>query len=322
MHLVAPGWNAIGAGEPALPGIALGHNDASRFGFTIVGIDQQDLYVERLNPAESGPNTGIAARGSRMEIERQPIRVKGGASPDRGTALHRARPRDPRGPRAASRLRAAMGGERAGRRRAIWPALAVARASNWSEFLGAMERYKVPSENIVYADTWMATSAGRPRAWRPSARTGPACFPCPARPASTNGAGFRRLAELPRLYNPPAHFIATANHNILPRRLPHPLGYEWAHAVPLPAHPRDAHRAPQILGRRISSACSRTWSRCRRAASRRWCGDGTAARGRARQMVDMLLAWDCRITAQSPEALLYELWIARLPEALLARGWA
>ena len=27
VHLVAPGWDAIGAGEPALPGIALGHNE-------------------------------------------------------------------------------------------------------------------------------------------------------------------------------------------------------------------------------------------------------------------------------------------------------
>ena len=31
--------------------------------------------------------------------------------------------------------------------------LAVARASNWNEFEAAMDRYKVPSENIVYADT-------------------------------------------------------------------------------------------------------------------------------------------------------------------------
>ncbi|HEY1214658.1 MAG TPA: penicillin acylase family protein, partial [Bryobacteraceae bacterium] len=50
VHLVAPGWNVIGAGEPALPGIALGHNEDVAFGFTIVGIDQQDLYVEKLNP--------------------------------------------------------------------------------------------------------------------------------------------------------------------------------------------------------------------------------------------------------------------------------
>jgi hypothetical protein len=51
VHLVAPGWNVIGAGEPALPGVALGHNEQIGFGFTIVGIDQQDLYVEKLNPA-------------------------------------------------------------------------------------------------------------------------------------------------------------------------------------------------------------------------------------------------------------------------------
>ena len=43
VHLVAPGWNAIGAGEPALPGIALGHNESIGFGFTIVNIDQMDL---------------------------------------------------------------------------------------------------------------------------------------------------------------------------------------------------------------------------------------------------------------------------------------
>ncbi|MEP7367242.1 MAG: penicillin acylase family protein, partial [Acidobacteriota bacterium] len=49
VHLVGPGWNAFGAGEPALPGIALGHNEEIGYGFTIVNIDQCDLYVEKLN---------------------------------------------------------------------------------------------------------------------------------------------------------------------------------------------------------------------------------------------------------------------------------
>src|SRR4029079_5271994 len=51
VHLVGPGWNAVGAGETALPGIALGHNENIAFGFTIAGIDQQYLYVEKVNPA-------------------------------------------------------------------------------------------------------------------------------------------------------------------------------------------------------------------------------------------------------------------------------
>src|SRR6516162_739259 len=54
VHLIAPGWNVIGAGEPALPGIAAGHNEHIAWGFTIFGLDQQDLYLAKLNPADAG----------------------------------------------------------------------------------------------------------------------------------------------------------------------------------------------------------------------------------------------------------------------------
>ncbi len=27
VHLVAPGWNVIGGGEPVLPGVSIGHNE-------------------------------------------------------------------------------------------------------------------------------------------------------------------------------------------------------------------------------------------------------------------------------------------------------
>ena len=45
VHLVAPGLDVIGAGEPALPGISIGHNGTIAFGLTIFAIDQEDLYV-------------------------------------------------------------------------------------------------------------------------------------------------------------------------------------------------------------------------------------------------------------------------------------
>ena len=82
VHLVGPGWNAIGAGEPALPGIALGHNENIAFGFTIVGIDQQDLYVEKVNPAN--PNE-YRYRGAWKKFETR-------AAADRGEGSGGARP--------------------------------------------------------------------------------------------------------------------------------------------------------------------------------------------------------------------------------------
>src|SRR5678810_458369 len=79
VHLVAPGWNVIGAGEPALPGVAIGHNDHSAWGLTIFGADQQDLYLEQLNPTnplEYKTESGWAA----MRVERETIHVKGADS--------------------------------------------------------------------------------------------------------------------------------------------------------------------------------------------------------------------------------------------------
>ena len=51
VHLVAPGWNVIGGGEPVLPGVSIGHNDHGAWGLTIFGTDSEDLYVYETNPA-------------------------------------------------------------------------------------------------------------------------------------------------------------------------------------------------------------------------------------------------------------------------------
>lgn len=49
-HLEAPGLSVIGAGEPNLPGISIGHNGRVAFGLTIWPVDHEDLYVYELHP--------------------------------------------------------------------------------------------------------------------------------------------------------------------------------------------------------------------------------------------------------------------------------
>ena len=34
-HLVGPGWNVIGGGEPEIPGISIGHNEFGTWGLTV-----------------------------------------------------------------------------------------------------------------------------------------------------------------------------------------------------------------------------------------------------------------------------------------------
>src|SRR6202008_2086301 len=76
VHLVAPGWNVIGAGEPGLPGVALGHNQHIAWGFPVFGRDQQDLYVEQLNP-EDPLQYRVRSGWQRMETRSEKFTVKG-----------------------------------------------------------------------------------------------------------------------------------------------------------------------------------------------------------------------------------------------------
>jgi penicillin amidase len=105
--------------------------------------------------------------------------------------------------------------------------LSVARAQNWREFPLRHGSLWVPSENIVYADVdgnigWQAAGMApiRPN-WS-------GLLPVPGDTGEYEWSGFRKAGDLPRLYHPPQHFIATANHNILPSGYKVPLGYEWA----------------------------------------------------------------------------------------------
>ena len=52
-HLVAPGWNVIGGGEPEIPGISIGHNGYGAWGLTVFRTDAEDLYIYELNPENS-----------------------------------------------------------------------------------------------------------------------------------------------------------------------------------------------------------------------------------------------------------------------------
>jgi len=313
VHLVAPGWNAIGAGEPALPGIALGHNEHIGFGFTIVGIDQQDLYVEKLNPADPGE---YLYRGvwKKVETERQTLQVKGAPAQRielrftiHGPILYEDRARN-----RAYALRwvgsePGTAGYLAG--------LAVARAKNWNEFAEAMERYKVPSENIVYADTegnigWQAAGMA------PIRKNWSGVLPVPGDSGEYEWSGFRRVAVLPRLYDPPAHFIATANHNILPPGYEIPLSYEWAlpfrfHRIEEMLHAKKKFSVEDF--ERMQQDVESVPARRFQAILRKWTPEPGTREAKA---VELLLAWHGNLAVASAAALIYEYWMAQLPRAV------
>src|SRR5262249_25906124 len=148
VHLVAPGWNVIGAGEPALPGVAAGHNEHIAWAFTIFGLDQEDLYLESLNPSNRSQFKTLQG-WMPMREEHEIIHVRG--SPDVTAVLHFTDHGpvlwEDKGRALALRWAGAEPGA-AG----YLGSLSLDRARNWQEFELAMPRWKVPPENIVCAD--------------------------------------------------------------------------------------------------------------------------------------------------------------------------
>ena len=226
VHLNGPGWNVIGSGEPALPGVAIGHNERVGWGFTIVQYDAADLFVERTDPAKPGQYMYMG-EWMDMEVETAQIRVRGEAEA-RTVELKFTRNgpviwEDPDGGRAVALRWVGQEPGTAG----YLGSLALDQVSNWDEFVQAMRAWKVPAENIVYADVdgnigWI------PAGLVPVREGWSGLLPVPAHTGRYRWSRFREVSELPVTKNPSSGYIATANHNILPSGYPHDLGFDWS----------------------------------------------------------------------------------------------
>lgn len=215
-HLNAPGWNVIGAGEPVLPGLSIGHNEYGAWGLTVFRIDQEDLYVYETNP-ENPDQYRYEGKWRDMEIEKDVIHVRDGEDVPitlkysvHGPVVHED-----------ERNSLAYG------MRAAWlevgsaPYLASLRmdqATNWEEFRDACGYSGLPGENMVWADKHGDIG------WQAVGFT-PIRFGWDGRlPVPGNGdyewQGLVPIKAMPHIINPAAGWYGTANHNNVPRGYP------------------------------------------------------------------------------------------------------
>ncbi|MBP8291855.1 MAG: penicillin acylase family protein, partial [Caldilineaceae bacterium] len=144
-------FHAIGSTFPGVPGIIIGHNEEIAWGVTNVGPDVQDLYAERINPAD--PNQyEVDGQWRDMVVVEELITVKGEEEPIRWAA--RSTRHGPlisdvsdTGTPLALRWTALDPGDTT-----MDAFLGVSYAANWEEFLDAQRAYVTPSQNFVYAD--------------------------------------------------------------------------------------------------------------------------------------------------------------------------
>ncbi len=309
VHLVAPGWNVIGAGEPGLPGVALGHNEHIAWGFTIFGLDQQDLYVEELNPAN--PLEYKAQTGwKKMEVARETFRVKNAAASEVDLKFTRHGPVLWSDGKRALALR--WVGSEPGTAGYL-ASLAIDRAENWDQFEAAVARWKVPSENLVYAD--IAGNIGEHSAGLAPVRTWTGLLPVPDN-GKYEWLGFVPTSELPHFFNPQEDFVATANHKMIPQNYPYNVGFEWTPPYRvtrirsiIEIAKQDHHKLTLLdmesLQNDVTSLPALEFQKLVRSTSLK--NDAALAN---------FLRWDGRLTRESPDAAMYEVWLQQICLAL------
>ena len=226
VHLVAPGWDVIGAGEPALPGVSIGHNPYGAWGLTIFSIDMEDLYVYDINP--SNPlQYRYKGHWESMQVVRETIPVKGSAPVPVELKYTRHGPvvYEDHAHHKAYAVRAAWlrtGGA------PYLASLRMDQARNWEQFRNACSYSLTPAENMVWADRddnigYQAVGAA------PNRPNWSGLVPVPG-DGRYEWNGLLPIKELPHVLNPDKGYWNTSNNYLIPWGWPHPqaLSYEWA----------------------------------------------------------------------------------------------
>ncbi|MBO1437523.1 penicillin acylase family protein [Meiothermus sp. CFH 77666] len=221
--LRGPGYQAIGATIPGVPGVFLGRNDRVAWGATNVRPDVMDLFVLDLEGQSYRTPTGLVPLRLRQEV----IQVRG-ADPVTLTVRE-----SEYGPvisdlgRAFLRPGLTAGTAIAGENQAVavrWTGLepqdttldaylGMNRARNAAEFREALRRYAAPMQNFVYADVdgnigYIAPGLIPVRDWDGR-------FPASARQGQ-QWKGYVAFERLPQVVNPREGFVSSANNRVLP----------------------------------------------------------------------------------------------------------
>ncbi|WP_406319875.1 penicillin acylase family protein [Streptosporangium sp. NBC_01639] len=221
-----------------VPGVVIGHNDAIAWGFTNLGPDVADLYLERVKD----DSYSFMGAWKPLTVRTETIKVAGG-DPVRlkvRETMHGPILSDVMEdvkdtlPGTATAFR-----EQADAVALKWTALEPGRtadaifaldaAQDWQQFRLAASKFDVPAQNLIYADT--KGNIGYQAPGRIPVRSrGDGTWPVPGWTGEYSWKSTIPFDELPSVYNPPEGYIVTANNAVIdPGRYPHLLTKDWAY---------------------------------------------------------------------------------------------
>lgn len=219
-------FSVAGYTFPGVPGVVIGHNDRIAWGVTNTGPDVQDLFIEKINPAN--PNQyEYMGKWEDMELRDEVIHVKG--APDVNLQVKTTR----HGPimtdvfDGVTEPLALQWTATRETSHLIDAVLKINAARNWDEFRAGLKDWDVPSQNFVYADLEGNIGYQAPGNI-PIRAQGDGTQPVPGWTGEYEWTGYIPFDELPFVFNPSSHYIVTANNQVVPDSYPYLITKDWA----------------------------------------------------------------------------------------------
>ncbi|MBN2214693.1 MAG: penicillin acylase family protein [Bacteroidales bacterium] len=319
MHQVVRGkLNVTGLVLPGQPLVICGHNEQIAWGMTNTYVDNMDFYLEKINPSDSHQYMYMD-EWKDFNIVQEQIAVKGGDTVVKDIRFSH------RGPVISGFKKFEketvtmhwVGDEFSNEMRTVY---LLNRAGNWHEFNEALKTFRSISQNIVYADSegniGLFCAAGIPIRKRTEA-----FGILPGWTDEYNWQGMVPFEGLPYSYNPPGGFVSSANNKTTDENYPYHIG-NWYDV------PYRIERIRELLTEKDKLSAD-DFMRIQLDQQSKMAVHFLpelleALRNRPevsqlqKQCMNLIEKWDGKMSKDSPEAAIFEIFYLRLSKNLFS----
>ncbi len=317
-RLKTPGREISGATAAGVPLVVIGHNDHIAWGFTTTTADVEDLFVEKVDPAD--PLRYLTPGGSApFAIRQEKIQVRGAAPVEltvratrHGPVLSDVLPPGMADPGYVLALSATFLVPQDRSAEALWRA---DRAIDWPSFRAAWQGFVGPMQNTVYADDGGTIGFIAP-GLAPIRKNGEGWMPAPGWTGDYDWQGFIPFDALPQAANPASGRFVSANNKIVPDAYAYFLSRDWdlpnraerieALLAATPAQTPESSAAIQadtfsLMAKRLAPLMTQV----------------TPADDASREAVRRLKDWDFHMDRDKVAPLLFTAWLRQFSRAVL-----
>ena len=331
-RLEFPGGGAIGATIPGMPAILIGRNAAFGWGLTASYLDDQDIYIEKLDPDD--PQRYLTPTGYRtmttrdliIEVKDRPAITARFQSTRHGPVIDAdLLGLDPILPPGHVAALAWTGLDP--RETSLGGMLRLMRAQSVDEGRAAAREIAFPSLNIVMADRngIALQTAGRAPARDPN-HTSQGRIPSPGWLVQNDWQGYLPFEENPFVRDPDSGIVVNTNNRLTDREFPYHWAFEWGDEQRIlraeaKLNEREFHTLDSFIEIQTDTVSPAARTILPLIARDLWWSGQPAETGtverRRQRALELLADWNGEMTEHDAEPLIYAAWVRALQRRLL-----